>query len=202
MRYYPESLARLLTELRKLPGVGEKTAQRLAFHMLREPAEDIRRLGKTIAEAHDHLTQCGVCGSFTDKTQNPCLICESPNRDRSSICVVEKPDDIAVFERMGSYRGLYHVLGGVLSALNHVRPDDLRIPELLSRVEKEQTAEVILALNPSVEGNATVTYLSRQLEPLPARVTQIAYGIPIGSELDYVDEVTLNRALESRSEVP
>ena len=103
---------------------------------------------------------------------------------------------------MGSYRGLYHVLGGVLSALNHVRPDDLRIPELLSRVEKEQTAEVILALNPSVEGNATVTYLSRQLEPLPARVTQIAYGIPIGSELDYVDDVTLNRALESRSEVP
>ena len=202
MRYYPESLARLLTELRKLPGVGEKTAQRLAFHMLREPAEDIRRLGKTIAEAHDHLTRCDICGSFTDKTQNPCRICESPNRDRSSICVVEKPDDIAVFERMGSYRGLYHVLGGVLSALNHVRPDDLRIPELLSRVEKEQTAEVILALNPSVEGNATVTYLSRQLEPLPARVTQIAYGIPIGSELDYVDDVTLNRALESRSEVP
>ena len=202
MRYYPESLTRLLTELRKLPGVGEKTAQRLAFHMLREPPDEVRKLGKTIAEMHDHLARCAVCGSVTDKTQNPCAICESPTRDRASICVVEKPDDIAVFERMGSYTGLYHVLGGVLSALNRVRPEDLRIAELLKRLDKGETEEVILALNPSVEGSATVTYLSRQLEPYDARVTQIAYGIPIGSELDYVDDVTLNRALESRSEVP
>lgn len=198
MRYYPESLARLLEELQKLPGVGPKTAQRLAFYLLREPPDVVRRLGEAIATLHDALTHCSRCGNITERGQDPCAICTSPQRDGKTLCVVEEPDDIAAFERTGVYRGRYHVLGGVLSALNRVRPEDLRIAELLNRIETEGVEEVILALNPSVEGNATVTYLQRRLEPYRVRISQIAFGVPVGSDLDYVDEVTLSRALEGR----
>jgi recombination protein RecR len=199
VRYYPESLARLLAELQKLPGIGPKTAQRLAFHLLREPADAVRRLGEVIATIHDALTHCSHCGNITERGQDPCYICESPQRDGKTLCVVEEPDDIAAFERTGVYRGRYHVLGGVLSALDHVRPEDLRIAELLRRVEKDGVSEVIFALNPSVEGNATVTYLYRRLEPYGVRVSQIAFGVPVGSDLDYVDEITLSRALQGRN---
>lgn len=199
MRYYPESLARLLAELQKLPGIGPKTAQRLAFHLLREPSDAVRRLGEVIATIHDALTHCGQCGNITERGHDPCYICESPSRDGRILCVVEEPDDIAAFERTGVYRGRYHVLGGVLSALDHVRPEDLRIGELLRRVESDSVDEVIFALNPSVEGNATVTYVQRRLEPYGVRVSQIAFGVPVGSDLDYVDEITLSRALEGRN---
>lgn len=198
MRYYPESLIRLLEELQKLPGVGPKTAQRLAFHLLRESPDVVRRLGETIATLHDALTHCSRCGNITERGQDPCLICTSPQRDGKTLCVVEEPDDIVAFERTGVYRGRYHVLGGVLSALHRVRPEDLRIAELLNRIETDGVEEVIFALNPSVEGNATVTYLQRRLEPYRLRISQIAFGVPVGSDLDYVDEVTLSRALEGR----
>ncbi len=201
MRYYPDSLMRLLTELQKLPGIGPKSAQRLAFHLLREPAAQAKRLGEAIATIHDELTHCRVCGSITDRSMDPCRICESPQRDGTVLCIVEDPDDIPVFERTGSYAGRYHVLGGVLSALNQVRPEDLRIPELVERLEQGGVREVIFALSPSVEGNATVTYLMREIEPYDIRVTQIAYGVPVGSDLDYVDDITLSRALEGRNEI-
>jgi len=199
VRYYPESLVRLLTELQKLPGIGPKTAQRLAFHLLREPPDSVRRLGEVIATLHDALTHCSSCGNITERGEDPCSICTSPQRDAKTLCVVEEPDDIAAFERTGVYRGKYHVLGGVLSALDHVRPEDLRIAELLKRVETDGVSEVIFALNPSVEGNATVTYLQRRLEPYGVRISQIAFGVPVGSDLDYVDEITLSRALEGRN---
>ena len=201
MRYYPETLVRLLTELQKLPGIGPKSAQRLAFHLLREPPDHVKRLGEAISTIHEMLTHCRACGSITDRTQNPCRICESPQRDRSVVCVVEDPDDIPAFERTGAYKGQYHVLGGVLSALNQVRPEDLRISELLERLRGGEVREVIFALSPSVEGNATVTYLMREITPHGVRVTQIAYGVPVGSDLDYVDEITLSRALEGRNEI-
>jgi recombination protein RecR len=201
MRYFPDSLMRLLTELTKLPGVGPKTAQRLAFHLLKEPAEDARRLGNAIGTIHERLRNCSICGSITELDDDPCRICEHPRRDRKLICVVEDADDVSIFERTGTYNGLYHVLGGLLSALNHVRPDDLRIPELLNRLHDGSVAEVIFALSPSVEGNATVTYMLGHLAPHDVLVTQIAYGVPIGSDLDYVDDVTLSQALEARNEV-
>ncbi|MEO2003372.1 MAG: recombination mediator RecR [Candidatus Poribacteria bacterium] len=200
MRYFPDSLMRLLTELTKLPGVGPKTAQRLAFHLLKEPAEDARRLGNAIGTIHERLRNCSICGSITELDDDPCRICEHPRRDRKLICVVEDADDVSIFERTGTYNGLYHVLGGLLSALNHVRPDDLRIPELLSRLHDGSVDEVIFALSPSVEGNATVTYMLGHLAPHDVLVTQIAYGVPIGSDLDYVDDVTLSQALEARNE--
>ena len=201
MRYFPDSLMRMLTELQKLPGVGPKTAQRLAFHILKEPAEDARRLGDAICGIHERLTGCSICGSITELRDDPCRICEHPQRDHKVICVVEDADDVPIFERTGTYNGMYHVLGGLLSALNHVRPEDLRIPELLNRLHDGEVTEVIFALSPSVEGNATVTFMLGHLAALDVRVTQIAYGVPIGSDLDYVDEVTLSQALEARNEV-
>ena len=201
MRYFPDSLMRMLTELQKLPGVGPKTAQRLAFHILKEPAEDARRLGDAIGGIHERLTNCTICGSITELHDDPCRICEHPQRDHKVICVVEDADDVPIFERTGTYNGMYHVLGGLLSALNHVRPDDLRIPELLDRLHDTEVTEVIFALSPSVEGNATVTFMLGHLTPLDVRVTQIAYGVPIGSDLDYVDEVTISQALEARNEL-
>jgi recombination protein RecR len=201
MRYFPDSLMRMLTELQKLPGVGPKTAQRLAFHILKEPAEDARRLGDAIGGIHERLTNCTICGSITELHDDPCRICEHPQRDHKVICVVEDADDVPIFERTGTYNGMYHVLGGLLSALNHVRPEDLRIPELLDRLHDGEVTEVIFALSPSVEGNATVTFMLGHLAALDVRVTQIAYGVPIGSDLDYVDEVTLSQALEARNEL-
>ncbi|MBT3270434.1 recombination protein RecR [Candidatus Poribacteria bacterium] len=201
MRYFPDSLMRLLTELQKLPGVGPKTAQRLAFHLLKEPAEDARRLGAAIGTIHEKLTNCSICGSITELHDDPCRICEHPQRDHKVICVVEDADDVSIFERTGTYTGMYHVLGGLLSALNHVRPEDLRIPELVNRLGDGEVTEVIFALSPSVEGSATVTYMLQHLTPHDIRVTQIAYGVPIGSDLDYVDDVTLSQALEARNEV-
>ncbi|MDA1192519.1 MAG: recombination mediator RecR [Candidatus Poribacteria bacterium] len=199
MRYYPESLLKLLTELQKLPGIGPKTAQRLAFHLLREPAEDVRRLGDAIARIHDTITHCEICGAITDVAQNPCYICVSPQRDRTQLCLVQRPDDIAIFEKTGAFNGVYHVLGGLLSALNNVRPEDLRVIELHERLEAGGIEEIIFALNPSVEGSATVTFVTRELRPYSLKLTQVAYGIPLGSDLDYVDEMTLSRALEGRN---
>jgi recombination protein RecR len=201
VRYYPDALTRLLTELQRLPGIGPKSAQRLAFHLLRQPTETARRLAEAVGTLHDALVACSVCGNITDRDRDPCAICQSPERDQSVICLVEEADDIPALERTGVFRGSYHVLGGVLSALNHVRPDDLRIEELVRRVEDGTVREVIFALNASVEGNATVTYVVRRLQPFPVRFTQIAYGIPVGSDLDYVDEVSLSRALEGRNEI-
>jgi len=201
LRYHPDSLVRLLAELQKLPGIGPKSAQRLAYHMLRQPAAEVRRLGESIATIHDALTHCTTCGNITERGTDPCVICTSATRDASTICVVEDADDIPAFERTGAYRGMYHVLGGVLSALNRVRPDDLRIGELVSRIDGSGVREVIFALSPSVEGNATVTYLQRRLQGMDLRMTQIAFGVPVGSDLDFVDEITLSRALEGRNDL-
>ena len=197
---FADAVQQVIDELGRLPGVGPKSAQRLAFHLLKEPAEDARRLGNAIGTIHERLRNCSICGSITELDDDPCRICEHPRRDRKLICVVEDADDVAIFERTGTYNGLYHVLGGLLSALNHVRPDDLRIPELLSRLHDGSVDEVIFALSPSVEGNATVTYMLGHLAPHDVLVTQIAYGVPIGSDLDYVDDVTLSQALEARNE--
>ncbi|GIX08185.1 MAG: recombination protein RecR [Candidatus Poribacteria bacterium] len=198
MDRYPESVVRLLTELQKLPGIGPKTAQRLAFFLLKRPAEEVRRLGEAILQLPESVVPCSRCGAITDKETDPCPICRDPRRDRSLLCVVEEPDDVAILERTGAYNGLYHVLGGVLSALNDVRPEDLRIAELLKRVEEGEVREIIFALSPSVEASATITYLSRLFAGRPVRLTQIAYGVPVGSDLDFVDDLTLTRALEGR----
>jgi recombination protein RecR len=193
-----EPISRLIDELVKLPGVGPKTAQRLCYFILRMPADEARKMAEAIVAVKERLSQCSRCFNMTE--HDPCPICANPNRDQSVICVVEQPLDILALERTHSYRGLYHVLHGVLSPIEGIGPDDLRIAELLSRVRAGGVAEVILAMNLDLEGEATATYLSKLLADTRVRVTRPARGLPSGGDLEYADEVTLARALEGRRE--
>ncbi len=198
-RYFPVALERLTEEFAKLPGIGGKTAQRLAFYVLSLPEEEARSFSEAIMEAKRTVHTCPVCQNLTDGEL--CGICADEERDHSVICVVAEPKDVIALERAREYHGVYHVLHGVISPLSHIGPDDIRIRELLSRVAKGDVQEVIMATNPDTEGEATAMYISRLLRPMEIKVTRLAYGIPVGSQLEYADEVTLLRALEGRREI-
>jgi len=199
MKELAEPIRRLVEELKHLPGVGQKTAVRLAFHLLRQPAEDVERLAQAIAEAKRSLRTCSVCHNLTD--QETCELCRSAERDAKQICVVESPQDIVNLERTGRYRGLYHVLGGVIAPLQGVTPEQLNIKSLLARLNSHSVEEVIVATNPTAEGEATALYLARLLKPLGVRVTRPAMGLSMGSELEYTDSLTLQHALDGRREL-
>ena len=196
--YSSKFLELLIEELVRLPSVGQKSAQRLALHLMRVPQEEALRLADAIRAAREKVGFCSVCGLFSE--EDPCLIDRDPQRDPHLVCVVEQPAEVLAFERTGSFRGRYHVLGGVLSPLDGTRPEDLRIRQLLERLRTEPIQEIILATNPNVAGEATALYLSRLLVPLGVKVTRIARGVPMGSDLEYSDQVTLARALEGRRE--
>ena len=201
MQEYPKPLARLISELQKLPTIGQKTAQRLAFFMLKLPDTETVQIAEAIAQVNKLLCYCNLCGAITDT--NPCYICTNPRRDQRVICVVEESDDLWAIERTNGYKGLYHVLGGVLSPLDGTGPDELGIDKLFQRIrqpdaETEPVQEVILATNWTTEGQATALYLIQHLEMFEVAVTRIAYGIPVGGDLEYIDEVTLAQALEGR----
>ena len=199
LRYFPAALERLTEEFAKLPGIGAKTAQRLAFHVLSLPQEQAQDFADAILEAKRTVHTCPVCQNLTDSEL--CPICDDEQRDHSQICVVAEPKDVIAMERTREYNGLYHVLHGVISPMNHVGPDDIRIQELLRRVSQGNVEEIIMATNPDTEGEATAMYISRLLRPMEVKVTRLAYGIPVGSQLEYADEVTLLRALEGRREM-
>ncbi len=199
MAYYPEPVARLIDALQRLPGIGPKTAQRLTFFMLKRPRDEVRELGEALLAVKEKITYCRTCFNVTD--ENPCRICSDPRRDDHVICVVEEPNDLLAMERTGEYHGRYHVLLGALSPLDGIGPDDLKIRELLARLDGHGMAEVILATNPNVEGEATALYLAKLLRPLAVRVTRIARGLPVGGDLEYADQVTLSKALEGRREI-
>lgn len=196
---YPVSVANLLNELNKLPGVGPKTAQRLSFFILKEPPEEAEKLARAIVEARRNVKYCSVCSSLTDI--DPCAICRDSRRDRSIICVVEDPRDVISIEKSREFKGIYHVLKGAISPMDGVSPDDLTVSELLERLKSGEAKEVIIATNSSVEGEATAMYLARLIQPLEIKVTRIAHGIPVGGDLEYADEVTLARAFEGRREM-
>jgi recombination protein RecR len=198
MSYYAEPLSRLIDELSRLPGIGPKTAQRLAFHILKMPEKQVFGLTEAIERAKKTITYCSVCGNFT--AVDPCEICQSQYRDRSIIMVVEDPKDVVAMEKTRNYKGLYHVLHGTISPLEGIGPDDIKIKELLARINKD-VKEIILATNPNVEGEATAMYMAKLLSPLDVKVTRIAHGVPIGGDLEYADEVTLTRAIEGRREI-
>lgn len=201
---YAEPVTRLIDEFKRLPSIGQKSAQRLAFHILRSPDVDVERLIEALHEVKQKISECSVCNNLTDV--NPCRFCSLPTRDRSQLCVVEQPYDLIAVEKTRSYKGLYHVLHGSLSPIRGIRPDDLRLANLLTRLKPEnnegvEIREVILATNPNTEGEATANYISRLLKPLGLRVTRLAMGMPVGSDLEYVDEVTMDKALANRHEM-
>ena len=196
---HPEPLARLIEQFQRLPGIGAKGAQRLAFFVLRTPREDADRLCEAIRDVKERVTYCTVCNTITDV--DPCLYCTDATRDPTLICVVEEPQNVSAIEKTREFRGTYHVLMGALSPLAGVGPDDLKIKNLLTRVGEGQVQEVVLATNPNVEGEATALYLARLLKPLGVRVTRIAMGVPVGSDLEYADEVTMHKAMEGRREL-
>ena len=196
MQYLPASLQNLTDQFARLPGIGGKTAQRLAFHVLELPQEEAQAFADAILEAKRRVHTCPICQNLTDR--EICPICDDPTRDRSVICVVAEPKDVIAMERSREFNGVYHVLHGVISPLNHVSQDDIKIKELLTRVGQGEVREVIMATNPDTEGEATAMYISRLLRPMEIKVTRLAYGVPVGSQLEYADEVTLSRALEGR----
>jgi recombination protein RecR len=195
----PDPLAKLIEQLQRLPGIGAKSAQRLAYHILKTPREEVDRLAQAMHEVKDRITYCSTCGNITDV--DPCFFCTNSSRDHRIICVVEEPENVNGVEKTRQYNGTYHVLMGALSPLHGVGPDDLRIKDLLGRVADGSVQEVILATNPNVEGEATAIYLAKLLKPLGVRVTRIAMGVPVGSDLEYADDVTMQRAMEGRREV-
>ena len=199
MQYFPASLQELADQFARLPGIGGKTAQRLAFHILSLPLEEAQSFADAIIEAKRSVRTCPVCQNLTDR--EICPICDDDLRDKSVICVVAEPRDVIAMERSREFRGVYHVLHGVISPLNHVTQDDIKIRELLIRVGNGDVREVIMATNPDTEGEATAMYISRLLRPMEVKVTRLAYGVPVGSQLEYADEVTLSRALEGRQEI-
>jgi recombination protein RecR len=199
MSEYAEPIAKLIDELKRLPGIGHKSAQRLAFHVLRTPLEDARRLAAAIAEVKERIRFCSVCHNLTE--EDPCRYCTNPNRDRRVICVVEDPHNVLTVERTGEFKGLYHVLHGALSPMRGVGPDELKIRSLLERLRTMEVEEVIMATNPTTEGEATANYIGRLLKPVGVRVTRIAMGLPVGSDLEYADEVTMHKALAYRHEM-
>ena len=195
----PASLQELVDQFKKLPGVGAKSAQRLAFHVLRTPREEAERLCQAIRDVKDRVTYCTTCNNITDT--DPCLMCGDETRDRRVICVVEEPQNVNVVDRSGGFRGVFHVLMGAISPLQGIGPDDLKIKGLLARIGVDEVDEVILATNPTVDGEATAIYLARLLKPLGIRVTRIATGIPVGSDMDYADDLTVGKAMDGRREV-
>ena len=199
MQYFPAALQNLADQFARLPGIGGKTAQRLAFHVLGMPLENAQEFADCILEAKRTVHTCPCCQNLTDKAL--CPICDDDTRDHSLICVVAEPKDVIAMERSREFRGVYHVLHGVISPLNHVTQDDIKIRELLMRVGEGDVREVIMATNPDTEGEATAMYISRLLRPMEVKVTRLAYGVPVGSQLEYADEVTLSRALEGRQEI-
>ena len=199
MRAFPAALERLTEQFARLPGIGMKSAQRLAFYVLSLPKEDADSFAQAIVDAKNSVRLCPVCQNLTD--QELCGVCADPERDHSLICVVAEPKDVIAMERSREFRGVYHVLHGVISPLNHVSQDDIKIKELLRRVAEGDVREVIMATNPDTEGEATAMYISRLLRPMEVKVTRLAYGVPVGSQLEYADEVTLSRALEGRQEM-
>ena len=196
---FAEPLARLIQEVKRLPGIGQKSAQRIAFHVLRTHRDDIERLTQALLDVKDRLGLCAVCNNVTDTEL--CPFCRDGSRDRSVVCVVEEPPNILPVETTRTFNGLYHVLHGTISPLRGIGPEQLRIKSLLERVAKEEIREIILATNPTVEGEATAVYLSRLLKPLGVRVTRIAMGLPVGSDLEFADEVTMSKSLENRREL-
>lgn len=199
MGYSVAPLARLVEQFERLPGIGHKSAQRLAYYLLNMPEKNAAEFVAAVTEAREKIHECAVCRNLTD--QELCPICRADNRDETTICVVEDPRDVLAFERTREYNGLYHVLHGTISPMDGVGPEQLRIKELLARIGGGEVKEVIMATNPTVEGEATAMYLSRLLAPFGVRVTRLAYGIPVGGDLEYADEVTLRRSLEGRSEL-
>jgi recombination protein RecR len=195
---HPEPLARLIEHLQRLPGIGAKSAQRLAYHILRNPREAADQLCVAVQDVKEKVTYCSTCNNITDV--DPCAYCTDDRRERHLICVVEEPQNVAAIEKTREFRGVYHVLMGALSPLQGVGPDDLKIRGLLSRVGEGGVNEVVLATNPNVEGEATALYLARLLKPLGVRVTRIATGIPVGSDIEYADEITMSKAMEGRRE--
>ncbi|MFQ5926023.1 MAG: recombination mediator RecR [Terriglobia bacterium] len=199
MKELAQPIARLVEELKRLPGVGQKTAQRLAFYILRQSPEESLRLADAIRDAKQKVHTCTICNNITD--QDPCTFCSSPTRNPKLICVVEEPQDIVNIEKTRQFAGLYHVLGGVIAPLQGVGPEQLKIKGLLARLQNGAVEEIIIATNPNAEGEATALYLAKLVKPLGIKVTRIATGIPVGSDLEYADEVTLQRALEGRREI-
>lgn len=190
-------IARVVDELSRLPGIGPKTAQRLTYHLLRSPSDQAEALAEAIRELKSRVVLCSECFNITERS--PCAICTSPERDRSCICVVEEPLDVVAIERTGQFRGLYHVLHGAISPIEGIGPDELRIRELLARLQEGGVVEIIVATNPNLEGEATALYLKKQLEPAGVQVTRLARGLPVGGDLEYADEMTLSNALAGRS---
>ena len=199
MDYFAQPVSKLIEEFSKLPGIGRKTAQRLAFHVLNMNTSDANDLARAIVNAKKNIKYCSICFNLTDK--DPCNICTSKKRDESSICVVEDPKDIVAMEKTREYKGLYHVLHGRISPMEGIGPDEIRIKELLNRLKDDKVKEVILATNPNIEGEATAMYISKLVKPMGIRTTRIAHGIPVGGDLEYSDEVTLSKALEGRRDV-
>lgn len=199
MQYYPGPLSRLIGELTKLPGIGPKTAQRLAFHLLQLPVDEVKKLAEAIVSSKEKIFFCSVCSNLTDV--DPCVVCRDESRDRTILCVVEEPRDVIAIEKTREFKGLYHVLQGRISPLDGIGPDQLRIKELLNRLQNEKVRELVLATNPNLEGEATAMYLARLIKPLGIRVTRLAHGLPVGGDLEYADEVTLGKAFEGRRDM-
>ena len=199
MKYYAKPLSKLIAELNKLPGIGGKSAQRLAFHILSLPEEEVKQLADTLVVAKTKMHYCSVCGNLTD--EDPCPICADSARDRKTVCVVESPRDVSAMERIREYNGLYHVLHGSISPMDGIGPDDINLRSLIVRLQENDIDEVILATNPNIEGEATAMYIARLIKPAGIKVTRIAHGIPVGGDLEYADEVTLSKAMEGRREL-
>ncbi|MCR1851158.1 recombination mediator RecR [Paraclostridium sordellii] len=199
MQTYSGPISTLIEEFSKLPGVGRKTAQRLAFHVINMNMNDVEALSKAIVEAKKEIKYCSTCYNITDK--DPCSMCSNKNRDSSVICVVEDPRDVAAMERTKEFNGQYHVLNGVISPMDGIGPDMIRIKELVQRLGNQDVREIIMATNPTIEGEATAMYIARLLKPMGIKVTRIAHGLPVGGDLEYADEVTISKALEGRREI-
>ena len=199
MKYYAKPLNKLINELSRLPGIGGKTAQRLAFHILSMDEKSAMELANAISDAKKSMTYCSVCGNLTDT--DPCAICSDDSRDKSTICVVESPKDVIAMEKIREYRGYYHVLHGAISPMDGIGPDDINLRSLIVRLQDEAVKELIIATNPNIEGEATAMYIARLIKPSGIKVTRIAHGIPVGGDLEYADEVTLLKAVEGRREL-
>lgn len=197
--YYPEPISKLVDSFTKLPGIGPKTAVRLAFFVLSMEEDDVLEFGKALVNAKRELTHCSNCGHITDK--DPCNICTDPNRDNTLICVVQDPKDVIAMEKMKDFQGRYHVLNGAISPMDGIGPEDINVTSLIERLKDEEVEELILATNPTVEGEATTMYISRLVRPSGIRTTRIAHGLPVGGDLEYADEVTLSKALEGRRDL-
>jgi recombination protein RecR len=197
--FYSKPLAQLIEELQRLPGIGPKSAQRLAYHLLKQPAADVQKLAKALTDAKEQIRFCSQCSNLS--AMDPCELCANPARDPAMVCVVSEPKDLVAVERTKEYRGGYHVLQGLISPMDGIGPEQLKIKELVSRLQGDAVKEVILAIPPSIEGEATSLYLSRLIKPLGVKVTRIAFGLPVGGDLEYADEMTLVKALEGRREI-